>query len=132
MGFQTLANLVTTRFKEVADANGYTVRYDDDPRGTPSSGLWMKVSVDFGDNNQKEIGIHSFREVGNLTVMIRNGSGLGMKDLLIAADVVATAFRAATVNSSVLFRTPRIVKVGRVKDDNQIDVICPFQYDYSS
>ncbi|GAG45840.1 unnamed protein product, partial [marine sediment metagenome] len=129
MSFESLANSITTYFETLAVANNYTVRYDDDPRKTPVNGLWCEVSIDFGSNEQKEIGINSFREVGNLTVKIKSEIGLGLNSKLIVADVIATAFRRIDVDSVVIFKVPRIVKVGRVEDNFQVNVICPFQYD---
>ncbi len=131
MGFESLANSITTYFKSIADSNGYTVRYDNDPRRTPTSGLWCKVSIDFGDSQQKEIGIESFREAGNLTVMIKQEAGLGLKGLLVVADVIAAAFRTETIDNIVIFKVPRIIKNGRIDDNYQITVICPFHYDWN-
>ena len=131
MGFESLANSITTFFQALATINSYTVRYDDDPRSTPTSGLWCEVSVDFGDSQQKEIGIESFREVGNLTVMIKQEAGLGLNGLLVVADVIAAAFRTITVDNAIIFKVPRIIKNGRIEDNYQVTVICPFHYDWN-
>jgi len=130
MGFQSLANSINTYFAAaVAVVYGYVVRYDDDPRATPTSGLWCEVLIDFGDSQQKEIGINSYRNIGNLTVRIKQEVGLGMSNLLVAADRIATAFRSIDVDNSVIFNVPRIAKNGRVDDNYQVTVTCPFHYD---
>jgi len=129
MGFQSLANSINTYFAAVAAANEYVVRYDDDPRATPTSGLWLEIAIDFGDSQQKEIGINSYRNIGNLTVRIKQEAGLGISSLLAAADIIATAFKSTDVDSSVIFNVPRIAKNGRVDDNYQVTVTCPFHYD---
>lgn len=132
MGFVSLANIITSEFNDLATVQGWAVRYSNDPRPNPTTGFWMVVSVDFGDATQIELGINSYRDVGNLTVMIKNNAKLGIGASLAAADTIAENFRSVTIDSVVLFRTPHIVKVGRIEDVYQIDVICPFQYDFSS
>lgn len=129
MGFQSLANSITTYFQTVMDSYSYVARYDDDPRATPTSGLWCNVLIDFGDSQQKEIGINSYRNIGNLTVRVKQEAGLGMSALLVAADRIASAFRATDVDSVIAFKVPRIIKNGRIEDNYQVTVICPFQYD---
>lgn len=129
MSFQDLANSITTYFQTVMDAYGYTARYDNDPRATPTSGLWCEVLIDFDDSQQKEIGIKSYRSIGNLTVRIKQEAGRGLSDLLVAADRVASAFRTVDINNVVIFRVPRIAKNGRIEDNYQVTVTCPFQYD---
>ena len=131
MGFESLANSITTYFQSMADAYSYIVRYDNDPRKTPSSGLWLSVSIDFGDSQQKEMGIKSYREVGNLTVSIRQRIGEGLNELLIAADRIANAFRVVDVDSVIVCKVPKIIKNGRIDKNYQVTVICPFHYDWS-
>lgn len=128
MGFQSLTNVITTYFQTVMDSYGYVVRFDDDPRATPSSGLWCQALIDFGDRQQKELGINSTREVGNLTVRIKQEAGLGLKNLLVVADRIDSAFKNIDVGS-IVFKVPRVIKNGRIDDNFQITVICPFHYD---
>ena len=128
MSFESLANSINTYCKSVMELYSYVVRYDDDPRETPASGLWCKVLIDFGDSQQKEIGINSYRNIGNVTIRIKQEAGLGLNSLLIAADRIVTAFRSTDVDS-IIFRVPRITKNGRIDDNCQVTVTCPFQYD---
>lgn len=128
MGFKQIVNSITTHLQNVCDINNYTIRYDDDPRATPTSGLWLECNVDIGNSEQKELGINSFRNIGNLVVKIKKESGSGLSDLLAAADIIAIAFRVVNVGD-IIFKVPRIVKVGRVEDNYQINVVCPFFID---
>jgi len=126
MSFESIANSITSFFNTLAEANNFVVRFDNDPGNTPTSKPWMKASVDFGDSRQLEIGIDSFRNVGIFNVMIYVSIGMGIADALEVADVVAAAFRTAVVDGMINFQTPKIVNVGRVEDNWQVSVICPF------
>lgn len=128
MGFQSITNSITSYFVDVADTNSLTVRYDNDPRDIPTSGLWCECGIDFGNSEQKELGINSYRNFGNVVIKIKNAIGLGLSDLFAKADIISTAFKTVEV-SNIIFKVPRIVKVGRVEDNYQVDVICPFYID---
>lgn len=128
MGFQDICNSITAYFQDICDTNSLTVRFDNDPRVTPTSGLWCKFGIDFGTSEQKELGINSYRNPGNVVIKIKNEIGLGLSDLFAKADIIAAAFRVVDV-SGIIFRVPRIVKVGRVEDNYQVNVICPFFID---
>lgn len=119
---------ITTYFSTVATTNSWTVLYDNDPTATPSSGLFMEFNIDFGESEQKELGINSYRNLGNAIIKIKNDAGLGLGGILAEVDLVVAAFRSVNVGAAV-FRVPRTVKVGRVGDLYQVNVICPFYLD---
>ena len=131
MGFVSLANSIITAFEDVADSNGFEARYDNDPDDTPSSGLWCEVSVNFGSADQKEIGVNSFRDIGSLDIKIRNDTRLGIGAQLSLIDIIVLAFSDVLVDNIVLFRTAEVKKIGRIDDNYEIDITCPFQYDFS-
>ena len=128
MGFQSITNAITTYFNAIAATNNLIVIWSNDPTDTPASGLWLEFNIDFGTSEQKELGINSYRNPGNVTIRIKGEIGKGESDVLAKADIIATAFRRVDV-SDIIFRVPRIVKVGRVDDNYQINVICPFFVD---
>lgn len=128
MGFKSFTNTITNYFNTQAEANNWTVRYDNDPRTTPTSGLWLELNIDYGDSQQITLGVNSYRNFGNVVVKIKKEIGLGLSDMLEIADSVSSLFKTQTI-SNIIFRTPRIVKVGRVEDNYQINVICPFYID---
>lgn len=128
MGFAELANNITTYFQDVADTNNYTVRYDNDPRATPTSGLWLRCKIEFDNSEQKELGINSYRNFGKLIITIKNTTGIGIGVLLINADIIATAFRSVDVGS-IIFNVPSIVNKGRVDDNWEFEITCPFHLD---
>jgi len=129
MSFKSIANSITTFFKALTDANNLVVRYDNDPRITPTSGAWMKVSIEFKDSNQAEIGISTFRNEGSVNVEIKIPIGRGSADALSIADIIAAGFRTTIVDEVINFQTPRIENVGRVEDNYQVNVLCSFFVD---
>lgn len=129
MSFESIANSITAYFHTVATANSFIVRFDNDPRDTPENKPWMKTSVDFGDSRQFEIGVNSFRNVGIFNAVIHVSIGQGIADVLSIADIIVTAFRAVVVDGVINFQTPKITNVGRVDDNWQVNVICPFFVD---
>jgi hypothetical protein len=129
MSFESIANSITTYFHGVATANNFVVRFDNDPRDTPADRPWIQTNVDFGDSRQFEIGVSSFRNVGIFNAMIYISIGQGIAGALSVADVIASAFRTTVIDGTINFQTPRIVNVGRVDDNWQVSVLCPFFVD---
>lgn len=128
LGFELITNKITSGFKILATANSFVVRYENDPTDTPGDDTWIKVSVDFGTSNQIATGVKQFRNPGNLTIEIKSKIGKGSAPALSVADIIVEWCRAEVING-VNFFTPRIEKVGRVEDDYQVNVICPFYMD---
>ena len=129
MSFENIANSITNYFHALAETNNWVVRYGNDPRNTPTSGAWMKVRIDFGNSDQAEIGVSTFRNAGIFNVIIYTIIGQGIADALNIADIIATGFRTTIVDETINFQTPRIENVGRVEDNWQVNVICPFFVD---
>lgn len=128
MGFASLANSITTYLQTVADANNFTVRYDNDMRATPAKGLWLQCRIEFGNSEQKELGINSYRNPGNVIITIKNKIGIGIGALLINADIIATAFKNVDVDA-IIFKVPSIKNNGRIDDNWEVEVSCPFHLD---
>lgn len=127
--YESVAAQITKYFKVLADENSLVARYDNDLRNTPTDDLWCDVLIDFGNSEQRELGLtNSFRVVGNLSVRIKNAVGLGIGEQLIAADTIAAGFRSENVGR-ISFETPRVANIGRVGDNNLINVTCPFFVD---
>lgn len=127
--FAGITNSITTFFNALAGVNNFVVRGENDPTDTPADKIWMKVNVDFGDSQQAEIGVPTFRNIGIFNVQIKTPIGIGSADALDIADIIAEKFRNKIVDEIINFQVPRIEKVGRVEDNYQVNVICPFQVD---
>jgi len=128
-GFAGITNSITAFFHNFAEENNFVVRYDNDPRETPVSGVWMNVSVGFGSSYQVEIGVPTFRNIGIFNVRIKVAIGGGLAGILNIADEIAEKFKTVIIDEIISFQTPRIEIVGRVEDNYQVNVICPFQVD---
>lgn len=127
--YESLANQISAYFEtNVAEALNIPVRYDNDPRKTPNALFWIEYSIDFGTATQFEIGVNSSRHVGNINVRLKHKVGIGIGRLLDIADQINTLFKVIEIND-IIFRVPRVVNTGRVGDDYQLSVICPFQVD---
>lgn len=129
MGFQSTLTVITTYFQDLADLHSWPVCYDNDPRETPDSGLWTVFKLDWEESEQKEIGnTNSRRNFGNVIIEVRNDAGLGIGGILAEVDLVAAAFRF-TIVGTIIFKVPNVIKIGRVDDNYQINVVCPFYID---
>jgi hypothetical protein len=127
--YERTANQITSYFQGVADTNSFVVRFDNDPRTTPDGDVWYLASVDFGVANQHELGTTtSFRVVGNFSIRSQDTIGAGMGALLENSDTITTAFRATNVGR-IIFGIPRINNTGRIGDNFQINITCPFVID---
>jgi len=128
-GFAGITNSITAFFHTFAEENNLVVRYDNDPRETPTSGVWVNVSVVFGSSYQAEIGVSTFRNMGIFNVRIKVAIGEGLAGILNITDEIVEKFRTVIIDEVIDFQTPRIEIVGRVEDNFQVNVICPFQVD---
>lgn len=125
MGFQSTANSINTYLQTVADTNGYVIRYDNDSRDTPTDALWLEATISFGDSHQKELGINSYRNFGDLIITIKNSIKLGIGELLGVADIIGAAFKSIDIGI-IIFRVPSIKNNGRVNDNWEVEITCPF------
>lgn len=127
--YESLSNQLAAYFQtNIADKLSIQVRYDNDPRVKPKDSIWMEYSIDYGSANQFEIGIKSYRHIGNINARLKVRVGVGTGKLLDVVDRVATTFKVIDIND-IIFKVPRVVNVGRVEDEYQMNVICPFFVD---
>ena len=127
--YERTANQITSYFQGIANTNSFVVRFDNDPRVTPTEDVWYLASVDFGVANQHELGTTtSFRVVGNFSIRSQDAIGTGMGVLLENSDTITTAFRNTDVGR-ITFNVPRINNTGRIGDNFQINITCPFMVD---
>lgn len=157
MGYATLTNTITTAFQDFADTNSYVVRYDNDPRDTPTDDVWLEASVEFDSTVSRDIGRRAsgnnvYRITGMLRVTITDNIGKGIYQVLAISDLIETQFSNTKI-TDVLFRTAMISKRGRTSDNisnnrsgrqinsnqagnagggnkYQVDVTIPFQHDF--
>lgn len=129
MGFASIVTTLISDFQSFADTHGWIVRYDNDQRATPTSGLWFQFTINFIESENKEIGsVNSYRNRLEFIIKVRNDAGLGMSGVLYPVDLIATAYRRKIIGD-IITRVSNIKKIGRVDDLYQVNVICPFYLD---
>lgn len=129
MGFEDITNAITTQVASLMQSKNYTARYDNDPTATPKSGYWCHVSLSFGNADQIELGGGLFRKVGILTIQIVGPVNEGSKTFSTMADIIVAFFKNLTIGGYIKFRSPRIENVGRIGDNWNVNVLCPFHAD---
>lgn len=130
--FQALTDVVRSRWKaQIEDAQSIPTGYDNAPFNEPTDGsTWARFSVIPGESQQKSMGgtNRRFRTVGIGMAQIFTGTETGTKTSNVLINAIVTAFRGVT-DTSVVFRTPSVVRVGRTGKWWQVNVICPFYAD---
>jgi len=129
MLYQNIINELNSYFQDIADSHNLIVRYDNDLRTTPISGIWYECKIEFDRTEQKEIAPNSYRVIGNLIVEIYYSIKIGISFILRQVDILIAYFTETTVNNFLKFKTPIVQNIGRVEDNFQINIICPFYVD---
>lgn len=130
MSFQAIENAITTYLQAIANIHGLSVRYFNDPRETPTKGIWLKCIIENDDSRIHSIGVTNiYRHSGNLIIEVYNEINLGTAYSLRTVDNLVGSFTGLTVSNLVKFRTPSVNLVGRVEDNYQINITCPFYVD---
>jgi len=124
--YEQIANNISTCFYILAEINNLIVKYDNDFKDTPTDEIWCRPKIDFGKAKEADIGTDYLRIPGIFNVIIHSPIGRGTTDVLNIADIISTRFKTAIVDETINFQTPRIENVGRVEDNYQVNVICPF------
>lgn len=93
--------------------------------------MWIRAKIVYAENMQMDIGDDTkrFRIPGVIMFQIfvpeNEGTGKGIQ----VADEIGGNFRCLTA-SSVTYKTPSVKNVGRDRGWYQINVSCPFYYDF--
>ena len=128
---EAVQNAVRSRFKTlVADVESVSVAYDNAPFTRPEGEMWVRLAVLPGEDQQITMGgsTVTYRMVGVALASIFCPIETGDKAAVELARVIQTTFRRVTA-SGVEFRSPSITRIGRVGNEYQINVSCPFRHD---
>ena len=130
MSWETLKNAIRSRFEDqVGEPQGATVLYDNEFEQTPSTGVWMVVTIQTGETQQADLGpVPRYRTAGQIVVEIYQEAAEGDYTTTALADEVARAFRSLTADG-VTYRSPSLTQLGRSGKWWQQNVSCPFYYD---
>lgn len=129
MGFETLANTVSTAFAAFAEANNYSIRFDNDPRDTPGIGWWLRLKMEFDNSFQKETSPGKYRITGKVVISIMDDIKKGTYQLYEIADKISNEFSGQVI-VDVILRTAQLQRVGRENNKAILDVVIPYQYDF--
>ena len=129
MSFELIENNIIAYFQSFVEQYNLVARYDNDLRDTPSSGYWYNCKINYEDTKQKEIGTNSYRTIGDFTIEIFNPIKFGSWFILNMIDKTIPYFNQTIINSIIKFQTPKVKNIGRVKDNYQMNIICPFYVD---
>lgn len=124
--YEQITNNISTYFNILAELNNLVVKYDNDLSEIFTDEIWCESRIDFGKAEEADIGTDYLRIPGVFNVIIHSLIGQGIADVLNIANIISTKFRSSIVDETINFQTPRIENVGRVEDNYQVNVICPF------
>jgi len=128
--YEASTNSITTYFEDyVVTPNSLVARYSNDPTETPTEDLWCDADVEFGATNIIATGRQSMRVVGSFNIEVHTPLGIGIADGLEISDIIASGFRTTIVDSNIKFKTPSVKRLGRVGDNYDFRVACPFSID---
>ena len=130
MNFETLHNIIRTRFKtQVVDEGTLKVHYDNAPFEEPDGVIWTRLTIHHSTRQQVEIGkTKRFRVYGQMIAQLFEPVEGGDQGASQLADTINDAFISVT-DTGVTFQTPFIDRVGRDGKWYQVNVVCPFYAD---
>jgi hypothetical protein len=116
---------------EVSTPQSLSVEYENTTFTPPSDTVWARVTVREGESFPADFGSSSIRRrtPGVLFVNLFAPLNKGTKDVIVLADVVADKFSHADIGSGLMFQTASIQRLGRVENEFQVNVTCPFVAD---
>ena len=127
--YSAIEDAIRTRFNtEITIAKNVTTIYDNQESEPPTTGRWIRFTITPGETVQVELGKKKrFRLFGIATAQIFDEIGKGTKDINLLVNAINTSgvFRSVRV-LGITYRTPSIVRVGRVSNWYQVNCLIPF------
>lgn len=98
----------------------------------PTDEIWARLHVILGEQNQVTTGetAKRYRRQGQVVIQLFTQFNTGTGEIDEKADEVEDVFRSKSVDG-VRFLAPRSLVVGRDADLWQVNVVCPFFYDFN-
>ena len=113
----------------VAESLQDKVEHDNAEFTKPDEALWVRFTIKHGESVQLSFGsTKRFRFPGVAIAQVFMPQQKGDAEAVIMADKIATAFRSVTA-AGVTYRTPSVMNIGRVANEYQVNVTCPFYSD---
>ena len=132
MSLATVEESITVYFAtNVETGLSLSTQYDNSDKDNPDTGDWCRMSILPGLSVNIEIGATRQRTVGIVMVQLFCDLDIGDGALMAIAVAIRVLFKNVSVGDA-RFYTPTINRVGRVKNNWQINVSCPFWFDETS
>ncbi len=130
--FQAIEDAIRTRFNtQITISQNVTTLFDNQDNEPPTTGRWIRFTVTPGETEQVELGSSKrFRQFGIAVAQIMDEIGKGTKNINLLINAINTSgiFRSVSVGG-VVYRTPSVLRVGRVGNYYQVNVLIPFYAD---
>lgn len=127
-----IEDAIRSRFNtQITIAKFVTTIFDNQGVDAPIKGQWIRFTIIPGETEQVELGSKKrFRYFGIATAQIFDEIGKGTKDINLLINAINTSgiFRSVSVGG-VVYRTPSVLRVGRVANWYQVNVNIPFYAD---
>lgn len=132
MTYSAIEDAIRSRFNtQITISKFVTTIFDNEDADLPTTGQWIRFTIIAGETEQVEFGSKKrFRQFGMATAQIFDEIGKGTKNINLLVDNINTSgvFRSVSANG-VVYRTPSILRVGRVANWYQVNVNVPFYSD---
>lgn len=130
--FEEIANIVRCRFEKVVQPSlpaPIPVQYDNASFDQPETGIWARLSIDYGVGAQVATGSRNrFRHPGTVIIQLFGPILQGDQAHLEIADLIVAAYKSQ-IDSGITFRTPFVRTVGTGGKEWQMNIFCPFLTD---
>ena len=130
--WQVVEDAIRSRFNtQITIGQNVITIFDNQDIEPPTIGQWIRFTVTPGETEQVEFGIKKrFRQFGMAVAQIMDEIGKGTKDINLLINSINTSgiFRSVSVGG-VIYRTPSVLRVGRVGNFYQVNCLIPFYAD---
>lgn len=132
MTYKAIEDAIRSRFNtQITIAKFVRTIFDNEDSEPPTTGQWIRFTIIPGETEQVEFGIKKrFRQFGLATAQIYSEIGTGTKDINLLINAINTSgiFRSVSVDG-IVYRTPSVLRVGRVGNFYQVNCLIPFYSD---
>ena len=129
-GWLGLTNTVTKAFSGFAAGNDLSIRFENDPRATPSSAWWLTIKVEHDGSSQRATAVKKFRHTGLVRVTVSDQLQKGAYHLYEIADLISEMFSGKELADNISLGPAQLQRVGRDGTKSVLDVVLPFQHDF--
>jgi len=130
--YQAIEDAIRSRFNtQITKAQFITTIFDNQDKEPPTQGKWIRFTITPGETEQVEFGTKKrFRHFGIATAQIFDEIGKGTKVISVLINAINTSgiFRSVSVGG-VVYRTPSVLRIGRVANWYQVNVNIPYYSD---